>query len=171
MRLLEAFRTDRFGPDLVLTHWMLYFDITNKFLTRKKLGQLGEGAEIRPHVTIIGAKNVFIGKNVVLTPGTYINAAGGKVIIEDNVLLGPNIYISTTKHHFEDLTKPVLFQGYDFTTVTIKEDSWIGAGVIIFDNVTIGRHAVVGAGSVVRNDIPDYSVAAGVPAKVIRILK
>lgn len=171
MRLLEAFRSDRFGPDLILTHWMLHFNITNKYLTRNKLGKLGEGAEIRPQVTIIGGKNVFIGKNVVLTPGTYLNAAGGKIVIEDNVLLGPNVYMSTTKHHYEDITKPVLFQGHDFTTITIKQDSWIGASVIIFNDVTIGQHAVIGAGSVVRESIPDYCVAAGVPAKVIRKLK
>lgn len=171
MNFFNAFTEDRFGPDLILTHWMLYFDITNRWLARKKLGKLGKGAEVRPQVTIIGGKNISLGDNVVLRPGTYFNAAGGKIIIGDNVLLGPNIYISTTHHHFADTSKPILFQGSDFSTVVIKEGSWIGVGVTIFNNVSIGKNSVVGAGSVVTTDVPDYCVAAGVPAKIIKRLK
>lgn len=58
MNLLEAIKSDRFGPDLILTHWMLYFDITNKILTKRKIFKLGKNAEVRPHVTIIGGKNI-----------------------------------------------------------------------------------------------------------------
>lgn len=84
--------------------------------------------------------------------------------------MGPNIYISTTIHKYEDISKPVLFQGSEYSTIRIKEGSWIGAGVTIFNNVTIGKNSVVGAGSVVRNSVPDYCVVAGIPARIIKRL-
>ena len=171
MRPLIALSSDRFGPDLVLTHWMLYFNFTNKWLTHRTLKKLGKNSEIRPYVTIIGGKNIEIGDNVVLRPGTYIDADIGKLIIEDNVLFGPNIYITTTNHNYEDITKPVQDQGNSENIIRIKEGSWIGTGAIIFNGVTIGKNAVVGAGAVVKEDVPDYCVVGGVPAKVIKQLR
>lgn len=168
MDIFQALKSDRIGPDLILTHWMMYFSLTNHFLSKRKLKKIGEHAEIRPHVYIIGGKNIEIGDNVVLRPGTYLNADGGEIIIERNVLLGPNIYISTTNHTYSEREKPVLFQGHSFSKIRICEGSWIGASVIIFNNVNIGKHSVVGAGAVVREDVPDYCVVGGVPAKLIK---
>lgn len=171
MNSLLAFSSDRLGPDLILSHWMMFFNFTNRWLTKRKLGRVGKNTEIRPYVTIIGGKNIEIGDNVVLRPGTYIDADIGKLYIEDNVLFGPNIYITTTNHKYEDTTKPVQDQGNSENTIRIKEGSWIGTGVIIFNGVTIGKNAVVGAGAVVKEDVPDYCVVGGVPAKVIKRLR
>ena len=87
----------------------------------------------------------------------------GKVVIEDNVLIGPEVKITTVDHDFYD--RHNLFH---FGKVTIKENAWIGIGAIICPGVTIGKNAVVAAGAVVTKDVPDNVVVGGVPAKVIK---
>lgn len=91
-----------------------------------------------------------------------------KVHIGKNVLAADRIYISDNLHGYEDIGTPiarqkVLYKG----EVSIGENSWIGENVSII-GCKVGRHCVIGANSVVTKDIPDYSVAAGVPAKVIK---
>lgn len=61
--------------------------------------------------------------------------------------------------------------GVSTSPITINDDVWIGANAVIAAGVTIGKHCVIGAGSVVTKDVPDYSVAVGNPAKVIKTLK
>lgn len=166
---------DRFGPDLLFTHWMLYFRPTATRLARAKLAHLGDNAEIRPFCTVIGGRNISIGRNVIVQPFTSLRADDpdnrAKLVIEDDVLLGPNLFMSTGRHHFEDTTTPIHRQGYMASgDIRIRQGAWIGAGAIILAGVTIGRQSVVAAGSVVIKDVPDYTVAAGNPARVIRTL-
>ena len=81
------------------------------------------------------------------------------------------IFITDHNHKFEDPKIPVKDQGISIqenARIEIGSGSWIGTKVTIIGNVRIGRHCVIGANSVVTKDIPDYCVAAGVPAKVIR---
>ena len=66
-----------------------------------------------------------------------------------------------------DLSKPVLAQGRNSAGVTIGDAVWMGAGAKILDGVTVGKYAIVGAGSVVRSEVPAYAVAAGVPARIV----
>jgi acetyltransferase-like isoleucine patch superfamily enzyme len=85
------------------------------------------------------------------------------------VLIGPNVTIVDNSHKYEDVAVPIMLQDYTRGgTVLLERECWIGANVIILPNVTIGRHSVIGANSVVNNSIPPFSVAAGAPAKVIR---
>jgi acetyltransferase-like isoleucine patch superfamily enzyme len=98
-----------------------------------------------------------------------IIGARKKVVLEENVLLGPHVMMGDHSHAYEDIEIPVKYQIVtEPGPVRIERDSWIGANVFILPNVTIGRHAVVGANSVVNRDIPPYSVAVGTPARVIR---
>jgi acetyltransferase-like isoleucine patch superfamily enzyme len=77
--------------------------------------------------------------------------------------------IGDHSHQYEDVDLPIKFQGAtEGGPVRIERDCWIGANVFILPNVTIGRHAVIGANAVVNRDIPAFSVAVGVPARVIR---
>ena len=72
-------------------------------------------------------------------------------------------------HQYENVEVPVKLQEVsEGGPVRIERDCWIGANVFVFPNVTIGRHSVIGANSVVKQDIPPYSVAVGAPAKVIK---
>jgi acetyltransferase-like isoleucine patch superfamily enzyme len=102
--------------------------------------------------------------------GSYnIIGARESIILEDNVLIGPHVMIGDHSHRYENIEIPIKLQeSTEGGPVRIERDSWIGANVFILPNVTIGRHSVVGANSVVNRDIPPYSVAVGAPARVIK---
>lgn len=90
---------------------------------------------------------------------------GGDVIIGRHVMMGPDVLIIPQDHKI----LPEGYDGFIKGDVTIGDYAWVGARVIILRNVTIGRHAVIGAGAVVTRNIPDYAIAAGVPAKVVKM--
>lgn len=104
-----------------------------------------------------------IGKNAVLGADLLFMARGG-ITIEDDVMIAANAQIISNNHDPYDRwvlpCKPVL----------IQKGAWIGAGATVLPGVSIGKYAIVGAASVVTKDIPDYGVAVGNPAKVIRML-
>lgn len=90
------------------------------------------------------------------------------IIIEKNVLTAVRVYISDNLHGYENLNIPILKQSIvQKGTVRIGEGSWLGVGVAVI-GANIGKHCVIGANAVVTHDIPDYSVAVGIPAKVIK---
>ncbi len=103
-----------------------------------------------------------IGKNVTINKGATI-LSPGRVVIEDNVLIGPEVKITTVDHDLYD--RHNLFH---FGQVTIKQNAWICIGAIICPGVTIGENAVVAAGAVVTKDVEPNTVVGGVPAKEIR---
>lgn len=111
------------------------------------------------------AGQIVIGDKVALQ-GTAI-VAYRSVIIEDHVTFGPNVTIMDSSGH------PLTGRGTQdeaeritAAPIRIREHAWIGMNSLILKGVTIGRHAVVGAGSVVRQDVPDYTVVCGNPATV-----
>jgi acetyltransferase-like isoleucine patch superfamily enzyme len=103
-----------------------------------------------------------IGKNVTINKGATI-LSPGQVVIEDNVLIGPEVKITTVDHDLHD--RHNLFH---FGKVTIKENAWICIGAIICPGVTIGKNAVVAAGAVVTKDVEPNTIVGGVPAKMIK---
>ncbi len=88
--------------------------------------------------------------------------------IGNDVWTGHNVYITDQNHGYEDVSRPISQQSQAERAVKIGDGSWLGYGSVVLPGVTIGKHVVVGANSVVTHDIPDYSVAVGVPAKVIK---
>lgn len=145
-------------------------------LCRRKLKRFGNNAEIRPFAFVGGCSNISIGDNVVIRPLSVLFAnpvsefnGKGSITIEDNVLFGPAVRLFTGKHRFSDVTVPISVQGVEIPQdIVIRTGSWIGAGTTILPGVTIGRNAVIGAGSVVTRNIPDGALAVGAPAQVIR---
>jgi acetyltransferase-like isoleucine patch superfamily enzyme len=109
-----------------------------------------------------------IGNNVHI--GNYnIIGARNSIVLEENVLLGPRVIIADHSHRYENVEVPIKSQeAAEGGPVRIERDCWIGANVFVFPNVTIGRHAVIGANSIVNRNIPPYSVAVGAPARVIK---
>lgn len=107
---------------------------------------------------------VKFGKGVFLNHSAILSASGG-IEFEDGVLVAPGVRIATINH---DMNRR--HTTYTYGKVTIRKNARIGMNVTIGPGVTIGRYAVVAAGAVVTKDIPDYAVAGGVPAKVLRYL-
>lgn len=144
-------------------------------------------------IEISNPENISIGNNVSINYGTWIAArpfpnckslleignntiigrynhiyASTSIKIGNGVLFADKVYVSDNLHEYEDVTKPILEQPIkQLKLVNIGDESWIGENVSII-GASIGRHCVIGANSVVTHDIPDYSVAVGVPAKVIK---
>jgi acetyltransferase-like isoleucine patch superfamily enzyme len=90
------------------------------------------------------------------------------VQIGDDVFTGHNVYITDQNHGYDDLSLPIGKQSQAERAVAVGSGSWLGHGVVVLPGARIGRHVAVGANSVVTGELPDYCVAAGVPARVIR---
>ena len=98
------------------------------------------------------------------------NTVIGPVHIGNHVNLAQGVVVSGLNHNFQNPNKRIDEQGVSTALVTINDDVWIGANSVITAGVSIGQHSVVAAGSVVTKDVPEYSVVAGCPAKVIKTL-
>lgn len=172
--------------------WRYLKNIKNKLV----FGHCGRNVYIRPGGQIVRPRLISLGDNVRIGKNTDIyvhpkhrdskefilkigndvhignyNIIGARksVVLEENVMLGPWVIIVDHSHHYEDVEIPIKSQAItDAGPVRLEKDCWVGANVFILPNVKIGRHAVVGAYSVVNHDIPPYSVAVGSPARVIK---
>jgi acetyltransferase-like isoleucine patch superfamily enzyme len=120
-------------------------------------------AIVSPFYCDCGCRMSF-GKNIVINKGATI-LSPGRVVIEDNVLIGPEVKIVTVDHDLHDRHR--LFH---FGKVTIRENAWICIGAIICPGVTIGRNAVVAAGAVVTKDVPDNVMVGDNPARIIKTI-
>lgn len=117
---------------------------------------IGKEAKIDAFVYI--EEGVIIGNRVKIRAFTFIPTG---VIIEDDVFIGPNVTFTNDKY-------PRVRHDWELLKTTVRENASIGAGSVILPGITIGRNCIVGAGSVVTRDIPDRTIAAGNPARVIR---
>src|SRR3954452_7894934 len=96
-------------------------------------------------------------------------AAVGSVAIGEHCMLANGCLITDGDHRFDDPSTPVPWQGFTSKgAVTLGDNVWLGANVVVTSGVTIGRRAVIGANSVVTEDVPEFSVAAGAPARVVK---
>lgn len=125
--------------------------------------EIDDSTTIFPPFYINFGKFTKLGKNVFINHACSFLDIGG-IIIEDNVLIGPRVNITSETHPLEPDQRHDLIP----KKVTIKRNAWIGAGATILPGVTIGENALVAAGSVVSRDVPANTVAGGVPAKVLK---
>ena len=120
---------------------------------------------IRP---IGGARNIFIGKGVFINTDVRFAAPVDSIIIGENVAIGPRVSFETVNHSLSYI------DGDGRSTFTcpiiVEDEAWIGAGSIVTQGVTIGKGAVVAAGSVVTKNIPPFCLFGGVPAKLIKTI-
>ena len=164
------------------------------FFNKNKYRFLSSKAHIQKLLRIDGKENISIHKGVIIQKMTWIAAmpltkaenchlsigegsiighfnhifATAEIEIGKNVLTADKVFISDNKHEFSRINIPILKQGIiQLPKVTIGDGSWIGENVCII-GASVGRNCVIGANSVVTRDIPDYCVAVGSPAKVIK---
>lgn len=159
-----------------------------------RFGGFGFKSDLRNAIKIENHKNIFIGrsvcigkfawlaanpltgfKNCKLSIGdnTYIGNSAHiyctrSIVIESSVLIADKVYISDNQHGYKDVNLPVIKQPIvQLSDVIIGSGAWIGENVCIC-GASVGRNSVVGANSVVTKDIPDYCIAVGIPAKIIK---
>ncbi len=138
---------------------------------------IGEGTMIGPQVTLsagmvpgqacLSDPVVRIGDRCLIGKGSGIVGHFG-IDIGNDVWTGHHVYITDQNHGYEDITRPISHQSQPERAVTIGDGSWLGFGTVVLPGSRIGKHVTIGANSVVTGDLPDYSVAVGSPAKVIR---
>lgn len=130
---------------------------------------IGDNVRMLRNVTISTYKQgkIDIGNNVHVGEGTIV-ASNAEIKIMDDVTIGPQTVIADLDHVHKETGIPINRQGFFCEKILIEEDCWIATHCTILKGVTVGRGSVIGAGSVVIHDIPSYSIAVGVPARVIK---
>lgn len=164
----------------------------------RKFGKFGRGSIILfPHTTIFNEKYIeigsdtMVGEHVALSAGmmpgqeclTYpvvkigdrclIGRGSGivghlSIEIGNDVWTGHHVYITDQSHDYQDVGKPISLQSQPERPVSIGDGSWLGHGVVVLPGSKIGKNVAVGANSVVTGELPDFCVAVGSPARVIR---
>ncbi|MBT1166995.1 acyltransferase [Bifidobacterium simiarum] len=160
-------------------------------LTRHRYGHVGGHSYIGKELFIQRRKALFVGNNVRIYPGLRLEVPtdSASVKIEDNVSIGQNfhvvsyasqlvigsgttisgnVFISNVNHGYQEIGVDALHQELIEKETVIGQDCFIGYGAVILPGTHLGKQCIVGANAVVSGDFPDYSVIAGVPAKVIK---
>jgi len=133
---------------------------------------LDTGIRIGNHVSVLenvlinaNRGHVAIGDRSWIGPGSVVYGNGG-VDIGSDVMIANHCVINTVSHHASRIDVPMNRQGTYCDPVVIADDVWIGAAAVILQGVCIGRGSIIGAGAVVTRNIPPFSIAVGVPARV-----
>lgn len=146
------------------------FPIFSTTIENKKKLSIGSHTNIDKNCTFRVFGNdgsIQIGNNVCFGDNVKV-LSGSLVKIEDNCTIAGNVFISSENHGLNPLTESFNDNDLECDDVVIKQGAWLGEKVIILPGVSIGEKTIVGAGSVVTKSIPDYCIAVGNPAKVIK---
>lgn len=175
---LEAASTVfRYWPEWLLDSLWQWSDLAPRLvgvavrycLARARAEVCGDNVMFDRGVEVRTWSRLVLGSNVSVNRGCYLDAAGG-LIISDDVSIAHQVSVITTNHTWGDTTVPIRDNPLSTGRVRIERDVWIGCGCRILAGVTIRSRSVIAAGAVVIRDVPEGSVAAGVPAKVIKSL-
>lgn len=157
---------------------LLYRRIYNRVYTplyRRKFASCGLNVYFTPYDSELTYENMYVGNNVYIGPKADMVATRSRIIIGNHVVFGPHVSIRGGDHRTDIVGKFIDEVGDDMklpendADVVFEGDNWIGMNVTILKGVTIGRGAIIAAGAVVNKSIPPYSIAGGVPAKVLRM--
>lgn len=151
------------GDSVVITP-----NVTIKATGENNKVSLGTRVSILKGFNLTGLENttIVIGDRTFINFDVLLNGPG-HIKIGKDCLLAPRVALIAVNHIFSDTTRPINIQGHTAKGITIEDDCWLGFGVCVVDGVTIGKGSIIGAGAVVTKDIPPYSIAVGVPAKVV----
>ncbi len=130
---------------------------------------IGNQVAIERNVDIGSLENtsIFIDDDTFIGPDVSIMGAGD-IKIGKQCLIAARFGIFANSHNFADPKLPIKHQGITRQGIVIEDDCWLGHGVTVLDGVTIGKGSIIGAGAVVTKDIPPFSIAVGIPARVIK---
>jgi galactoside O-acetyltransferase len=129
--------------------------------------RLGNDVHIARFCTLrAGACGITLHDSVGINTRSYIEGNGG-VEVGAYTLFSPGVHCISGNHVFENPDVPIKYQATTYGKITIGEDCWLGTNVVVLPGITIGRGSVIGAGAVVTKDVPEFSIALGVPARVV----
>jgi acetyltransferase-like isoleucine patch superfamily enzyme len=178
--------------------WRLKASIGSGSKRARAFGKFGPGSLILfPVTTIFNEKYIHIGSQTMIGEHVALSAGmmPGQVCLTDPVVrigdrcligrgsgivghlsidigndvwTGHHVYITDQSHGYEDVSLPISLQSQPESPVVIGDGSWLGHGVVVLPGAKIGKHVAVGANSVVTGELPDFCVAVGAPARVIR---
>ena len=137
---------------------------------RRMFKKLGRSSLFYTGVRITHSYGIRAGESLAINSGALIDGRGG-LTFGDHVMVGPYVVIVTSDHDYQQTDQPMMRVDHVMQPVIIGNDVWIGAQAVISAGVTIGDGAVVAAGAVVTEDVANWAVVGGVPAKVIRMRK
>jgi len=127
---------------------------------------IGEDSTVEDFATINnGVGAIYIGDRTRIGLGCTLI---GPVKIGNDIRLAQNVVMSGLNHNYEDISIPISKQGVTTSPIIIEDESWIGANSVVLPGVTVGKHCIIAAGSIVTKTIPEYSVVAGNPARIIK---
>lgn len=131
-----------------------------------KLFSIGNNSTIEDFCTVNnGVGTVIIGNKTRIGLGCTLI---GPVTIGNDVRLAQNVVLSGLNHNYKDISLPISEQGVTTSPIVVMDETWIGSNSVILPGVTIGKHCVIAAGSVVTKSISDYCIAAGNPARILK---
>jgi maltose O-acetyltransferase len=135
-------------------------------LVRGFADHVGSNVDISRNVYLGFGRGIRLGSNSGVGIGAELH---GPLHVGDYVMISPQVIVHTRNHSARSTSAPITTQGYeDSRPVVIDDDVWIGVRAILLPGITIGRGSIIGAGAVVSKDVPEYSVAVGNPARVVR---
>jgi len=164
----------------ILLRIIFYSIVKNKFffvsistgtsIRNIKSIEIEKGVGIGPNCFIDSTGgNIFIGQKSAFNESCHINSSvGGKIILGEKVIFGPKVLVRTANHNYSKANTSIQDSGHFFADIIIEDNCWIGGNSTILGGVKIGKGSVIGAGAVVTKNIPNNSIAVGVPAKVIK---
>ncbi len=138
---------------------------------------LGENVIIHDHCVLYCAGQapdyrqggrIIIGDHVELAWGCILHGGGAQIILRDFAIIGAGAVLISEMYSYRERDRPARFQTKIMGDVVVEENATVGANAVVLPGVTIGRSAIVGAGAVVTRDVPPFSIAVGVPARVIK---
>jgi acetyltransferase-like isoleucine patch superfamily enzyme len=137
---------------------------------------LGDNVKIGPYSVVTGALLAHLGEGIRMGANSAVDAysflgSSGPITIGENVIMGQHVGFHPENHDFDRVDVPIRIQATTRKGITIEDDVWVGSNVTFLDGAYVGRGSVIGAGAVVRGAIPPYSVAVGIPARVVRSRK
>lgn len=151
-----------------------FFSLSAYYIINHSLGmrsaKIGKASNIHATVILRQSHNIVIGSHCLINHNNVLQAGKGnaKIIIGDYVHTGANVMMIAFNHGFYTRDIPTIQQEYEEADIIIGDDVWIGGGAIILSGVTIGKGAIIAAGAVVNKDIPEYAIAGGVPATILK---
>jgi acetyltransferase-like isoleucine patch superfamily enzyme len=163
-------RMIRFGRGITIERGVILDGLSRRGVQIGDEVMIGAYSIIRASMLSNLGEGLSIGKQSSLDAYSFIGAGGG-VFIGDCVIMGQHVSFHAENHQYDRLDVPIREQGTSRQGIVIEDDCWVGSNVTFLDGCHVGRGCVIAAGTIVRGEIPEYSVVAGVPGRVIKSRK